>query len=326
VFNEDVHTGIGRLAVIVVSANSAHWLRPCLHTVFERAGGIELDVVVVASGCTDDTVALVEREFPRARTLSCENRGFAHGNNQALRGIDADWVLFLNPDTEILEGTLAELVACVAPREDIGLVGVRQITPDGSLFPTIRRFPSVTRALFEALGSERFPFRASWLGERELDLDRYEEEVECDWTSGSFMLARRDALLAAGLFDERFFLYAEETDLCLRIKRAGWRILHLPYVTVLHHGGGLVSEPRLHAQAAFARRQYLAKNLPPARRVAALGALTLGYGIRALAPDGATGRRRSATVALKTVLGLEPPPFGQPPRVSLVRDERADDG
>ena len=99
-----------RLSVIIVSANSAEWLRPCLTTVYERAGDVELDVVVVAAGCTDETVPLVERHFPQARTISCPNRGFAFANNRALRTVDSDWVLLLNPDTEILEGSFADLI------------------------------------------------------------------------------------------------------------------------------------------------------------------------------------------------------------------------
>ena len=187
-----------RLSVIIVSANSAGWLRPCLTTVFERAGDVELDVVVVAAGCTDETVPLVEREFPEARTISCANRGFAYANNQALRTVNADWVLLLNPDTEILESSFADLIDRLDSRPTVGLVGVRQLTADGQVFPTIRRFPNAMRSLFEALGSERFPIRTSWLGERELDLRVYERDVACDWTSGSFMLIRWEALQSAG--------------------------------------------------------------------------------------------------------------------------------
>ena len=109
-----------RLSVIIVSANSAKWLRPCLTTVYERAGDVELDVVVVAAGCTDETVPLVERHFPQARTISCPNRGFAFANNRALRTVDADWVLFLNPDTEILEGSFADLIDTLGPRSTEG--------------------------------------------------------------------------------------------------------------------------------------------------------------------------------------------------------------
>jgi hypothetical protein len=311
-----------RLSVIIVSANSASWLQPCLETVFGRAGDVDLDVVVVAAGCIDETLSLVEREFPHARTLSCDNRGFAHANNCALRTVDADWVLFLNPDTEVLHGTLADLVQRLDSDPTVGLVGVRQITPDGRLSPTIRRFPSASRTFFEALGSEHFPFRAAWLGERELDLGVYHREASCDWTSGSFMLARWEALQSAGFMDERFFLYCEETDLCLRIKQAGWEIRHLPYVTILHHENKAGWNPRLDAQAAYAKRQYFRKHLPPLHRLAATAGLVLGYSIRSAFGGGGPRRRESARAALATLLGRRPPPFGEPSQVALTYERR----
>ena len=309
-----------RLAVIIVSANSASWLPQCLTTLFDHAGDVDLEVVVVASGCTDETIPLVRQEFPAARTISCVNRGFAYANNQALRTIDADWVLFLNPDTEILEGSLSDLVAEVRRRPTLGLVGVRQLTPEGDVFPTIRRFPNAIRSLFEALGSERFPVRASWLGERELDLTAYDHDVACDWTTGAFMLVRRDALRSAGFFDERFFLYCEETDLCLRIKQAGWEIRHLPHFTILHHAKKGGWNPRLEAQAAFAKRQYFHKHFSPAHRLTAIAALALGYTVRAGLGNESTGRRQSSRAALTTLLGIRPPPFGAPPPVAVGPD------
>jgi N-acetylglucosaminyl-diphospho-decaprenol L-rhamnosyltransferase len=311
-----------RLSVIIVSANSASWLRPCLTTVYERGGDVQLDVVVVAAGCTDETVPLVEREFPQARTISCENRGFAYANNCALRTVDADWILLLNPDTEILEGSFANIIARLKSRPNVGLVGVRQVTADGQLFPTIRRFPNAIRSLFEAVGSEHFPFRASWLGERELDLSVYQRDVACDWTSGSFMLLRREALQSAGLMDERFFLYCEETDLCLRVKQAGWEIRHFPYLTILHHANKEGWNPRLDAQAAYAKRQYFKKHLSPAHRLSATAALFLGYAVRSALGRGDPGRRASSRAALSTLLGLSPPPFGEPPQVAVGRERR----
>jgi N-acetylglucosaminyl-diphospho-decaprenol L-rhamnosyltransferase len=276
-----------------------------------------LDVVVVAAGCTDETVSLVETEFPQARTISCENRGFAYANNRALRTVDADWVLLLNPDTEILEGSLAGLIARLASRPTVGLVGVRQVTASGELFPTIRRFPNAARSLFEALGSERLPVRASWLGERELDLSAYERDVACDWTSGSFMLMRWEALQSAGFLDERFFLYCEEIDLCLRIKQAGWEIRHLPYLTIVHHANKESGNPRLDAQVAFAKRQYFTKHLGSVHRMAATGALGFGFALRWVRGYRDARRRESCRAALATLLGFQPPPFGPPPSVAL---------
>ena len=222
------------LAVIVVSHNDGQWLTPCLSSVLQSARDMALDVVVADNG-SDGAAELVERGFPSVRTLRLENRGFGNANNEALRTANARYFLFLNPDTEVVRGTFAELVAALDERPGVGAAGVVQVADDGGLQPSIRRFPNALRALGEALGGERLPFSASWLGERELDPRAYDREVECDWTSGSFLLVRREALESAGSFDERYFVYGEEPDLCLRIKRAGWSVRHLPVMTIVHH-------------------------------------------------------------------------------------------
>jgi hypothetical protein len=184
------------------------------------------------------------------------------------------------------------------------------------LYPTIRRFSSAIRWFFEGIGSEKFPFRASWLGERELDMSVYEQDVECDWVSGSFMLARREALQSAGFMDERFFLFCDETDLCLRIKQAGWEVRHLPDLTILHHAGKAGWNPKLEAQGAYAKRLYSQKHFSPPHRVAAIAALAVGYGLRAAWPS-EPERRQAARAALGTLFGRRPPPYGEPPRVAL---------
>src|SRR5207302_231601 len=111
------------LAVIVISTNEAQWLRPCLSSVFAHAGEISVDVVVADNQSTDGTRELVEGEFPGARVVTCENRGFAHANNRGLETTDARYVLFLNPDTEVLAGTFAEVLDELDRRPELGLVG-----------------------------------------------------------------------------------------------------------------------------------------------------------------------------------------------------------
>jgi N-acetylglucosaminyl-diphospho-decaprenol L-rhamnosyltransferase len=305
------------LAIIVVSTNEANWLRPCLATVFGRQGDIDLDVVIADNGSRDGTRELVEREFPGARVVTCENRGFAHANNCALTTCNARFVLFLNPDTEIIAGTFAELVETLDARPDVGLAGVKQVTADGALWPTIRRFPTALRALGEALGSERWPVRARAFGERELDQTAYERETLCDWTSGSFMLVRWEAIESAGFMDERFFIYSEETDFCYRIKRAGWEIVHLPLMTIIHHAGKGGVNPKMEAQNAHARVQYARKNFSRFHRGMYEGALALRFAVRLLAPVGdrstRAARRRASLRALRVLAGLDEPPFGIPP-------------
>jgi N-acetylglucosaminyl-diphospho-decaprenol L-rhamnosyltransferase len=306
------------LAVIIVSTNEAHWLRRGLSSVFAHAGDAKLDVVVVDNGSSDGTRELVESEFPQVRVVDSENFGFGHANNCAAMTCDAPYVLFLNPDTEILEGTFGELLAAMERQPEVGLAGAIQLGGDGIPGPTVRYFPSVTRSLGEALGSERWPVWARWARERELDLALYERELDCDWTSGSFMLARREALLAAGLLDERFFIYCEETDLCLRIKRAGWSIRHLPWMRIVHYSHVGEVRPRMAAQEAYAKRQYAQKHFSKPYASAYLAAVGVDHLLRAVSPRaGDAAKREAARLALRTLAGMAAPPFGAPPQTAL---------
>ena len=317
-----------RLAIIIVSHNSAAWLGPCLSSIYAKSGNLDLDIVVVDSGSTDDSVDLVRRDFSDVRVIAAENRGFASANNRGLDVIDAEWILFLNPDTRIVTGTLEELVSVLRARSTVGLAGVRQVDENGVLDPTMRRFPNAIRSLFTSLGAERLPFHASWLGERMLNVALYDRETPCDWTSGSFMLVRKAAIDDIGHMDERFFLYCEETDYCLRLRQAGWDVVHLPQMTIFHRPS-TASDEKLSRQSAFARRQYMAKHFAPAHRVA--GTLTFAPRVRnplGLPRRGPEARLRRATArsALATLLGLRPPPFGYPPSPGGASsiDENAD--
>lgn len=300
------------VCVIIISHNGKRWLDAALTSLFERAGDLDLDVVLVDNG-SDGSAEYVKERFPQARTISCPNHGFGHANNRALETADARYVLFLNPDTEFLSGTVSELVAALDRRPDVALAGVRQVGSDGSLAPSIRRFPSARNMFAEALGIEKVPGARLVLGERELDRRQYDRETACDWTSGSFMIARWAALEGAGWFDERFFLFSEETDLCWRLKQAGWGVMHLPCVTIRHHEHDRRANSQMEAQAAYARMQFARKHF---RRVADYRwALALRYAIRvglySVRRGDGKGRQRAARAALDTVLSGQPPFAGQ---------------
>jgi N-acetylglucosaminyl-diphospho-decaprenol L-rhamnosyltransferase len=300
------------VCVIIVSHNGKRWLDAALTTLFAGAGNIDLDVVVVDNG-GDGAAAHVEERFPAVRAIRCENHGFGHANNVGLATADARYVLFLNPDTELLSGSLADLAAALDRRPEVGLAGVRQLDSSGTLAPSIRRFPSAANMLAEALGVERIPGARRIFGERELDPVPYSRETPCDWTSGSFMIARREALAQTGGFDESFFLFAEETDLCWRAKDAGWQVMHMPQLTIRHyeHDDGLSS--RLEAQAAYARVQFARKHF---RHVAEYRwALALRYALRVGAysalGERKRGQRQAAQAALATIRSGQPPFAGQ---------------
>ena len=309
------------LAIIVISTNEVQWLGPCLSSVYARVGTASVDVVVVDNQSTDGTREFVETSFPQARVITSHNGGFGYANNRGWESASARYALFLNPDTEIVDGTFGELVDAIDARPRVGLAGVRQITPDGRVYPTIRRFPNATRALSEALWSERWPVHPSWSGERVLDVSRYDREQECDWTLGAFMIARREALLSAGLMDERYFLQCEEPDLCLRIKHAGWSVRHLPVMTIIHHADKAGHSPRMAGQEVYSRRQYAQKNFGPAHRAAYISAMCARHAVRAvvpgLGPDRGRARRRASQQALRTLLRSSEPPFCEPPQTAF---------
>jgi N-acetylglucosaminyl-diphospho-decaprenol L-rhamnosyltransferase len=284
------------VCVIIVSHNGKHWLDGALSSLFASAGDLDLDVVVVDNG-SDGSAAYVEERFPWARTIVCANHGFGAANNEALATADARYVLFLNPDTKFLAGDLEGLVAALDHRSRIGLAGVRQVGGGKEVAPSIRRFPSTLNMLAEALAIERIPVLRRFLGERVLAPAAYERETPCDWTSGSFMLARGEALAGTGGFDERFFLFSEETDLCRRLKDAGWEVAHLPLVTIRHFESERSATPRMEAQAAYARLQFARKHF--ARVAPYRMAMTLRYALRA--------RRPAGRAALEAVLKDEPP-------------------
>jgi N-acetylglucosaminyl-diphospho-decaprenol L-rhamnosyltransferase len=305
------------LAIVITSLSEGRWLRALLPTIAERRGEVDLDVVVADIESDDDTREVVA-EFPFARAVPVVNRGFAHANNVALLTTDARYVLFLNPDTEVVDGTFEALLAAMDSRPEVGLAGVRQLTSDGDVYPTMRRFATPGRIFAEALWSERL---APSLGQRVLDLDHYERETSCDWTIGSFMLVRREALESSGYMDERYFFTGEEQDLCLRVRRAGWDIRHVPTMTIVHHVGKRGADPRFEAQTAFAELQYARKNFAPLRRRAYVAALALNYALRALPLRGGGGdvaaRRAASRAALRVILGRDGAPFMEPPDTAL---------
>jgi N-acetylglucosaminyl-diphospho-decaprenol L-rhamnosyltransferase len=313
------------IAIIIVTYNSAGWIEACLRSVFASLGRLKADVVVVDADSRDHTADIVASEFPEVRLIRCRNGGFGYANNRGLMTCDARYVLFLNPDTEILHGSLDDLVDRLDQRLEIGLIGVRQVDGQGQLDRTIRRFPNALRALGDNFSAEHLPRRPRWLGEREIDLERYEHELECDWTSGSFMLARREALESSGYFDERFFMYSEETDLCRRIKTAGWQVRHLPSMTIRHYGADVPMNPSLESLQFHSRIAYARKHFVRPHRALHFAVIALALSLRSLFPgqsDGAKRRRAGSRAALSTVLGRSPVPYGPPSQYSVAPEER----
>lgn len=317
------------LAIIVVSTNECDWVLQLLPTLERRLGDISVDVIIVDNESSDGLAERVSQTHPKVRIVPSRNHGFGHANNRAVMDSNARYVLLLNPDTEIADGAFDALVRHMDAAPEVGLAGCRQVDPQGSLWPTMRRFPSAWRQAAEALGAERLPAALRVLGHRELRMERYSHEFDLDWTSGSFMLIRRTALEAVGLLDERFFIYSEEVDLARRIREAGWKVRHLPHMEIVHHAGKKGFTPRAEAQYAWSSKFYARKHMSRCQRLAFLGALILRALIRLalyqLASESDEGQAVASVRAFLDVLvhAEAAPPYQPPPPVAL-RDRGAE--
>ncbi len=307
------------LEVVIVSHRDGRWLEPCVASLKSRAGGCAYRTTIVENG--RGTVPLAESET--VRVLRVENRGFGAANNAGARDSTAAVILFLNPDTEQVDGTLERLVQTMRDEPDLGLVAVRQVALDGTVWPSLHRFPSLGRGLAAAVASEKWPVLGKRLGERVLEEEAYSRRGRFDWTTGAVLAVRRQAFEAVGGFDEDFFLFSEETDLCKRIHDAGWNAQVQPDIAFVHHAGRAGVDPTREAQMARARVQYARKHFTRPR-AAAYHAILVGHHmlrfalLRARRATSSSSAAASAA-ALRVLLGRSLPPIPTvEPRPSTV--------
>lgn len=209
---------------------------------------ISLEVIVVDNASHDDTPAQIAAHFPWVRVIASDkNLGFTGGNNRGFAASHGRFIYFLNPDTELtnlqspISQSLSALYAAITPDPTIGVAGPQLRYADGAPQPSARRFPTPWTGFFESTWLGRAWPSNPW-ARRLLMADWPADRAgEVDWLVGAALLCRREALNAVatpdGPFDEGFFMYSEELDLCRRIQQAGWRIVYEPAALVIHHEG-----------------------------------------------------------------------------------------
>jgi N-acetylglucosaminyl-diphospho-decaprenol L-rhamnosyltransferase len=225
------------LDVVIVSYRCGPLLRRCLQSVREHAPARGTRVTVVDNASGDGTADVVRREFPDVRLIALEeNTGFSAANNLVLRETTAEYVLVLNPDTQLSAGTLESLLRLMDDDPRIGIAGCRLVQEDGTFDHAARRsFPTPASALghFLRIGrSGRAPAALAAYRAPEVD------EGPVDAVNGAFMLMRRKMLDEIGLFDEGYWMYMEDLDLCYRAARAGWITWYDPSVEAVHMKAG----------------------------------------------------------------------------------------
>jgi hypothetical protein len=230
--------GVIDLSIVIVNWNGRAVLEACLASLDREVRGrrdpgrIETETFVVDNASRDGSVDAVRQRFPWVELVALpENRGFAAGCNVGLRRRRGRHALLLNPDTVVARDVLESCLRWLDAHPEVGAVGPRLLNPDGSVQSSVHAYPSlllelVPRALLEWLAPRRYPSKRSIRGPAEVDA-----------LLGACLCVRGEVLERVGLLPEEYFLFLEETDWCFQMRRAGWRIVHLPDVSLMHvHG------------------------------------------------------------------------------------------
>ncbi len=251
------------VSIIIVSWNTPGPLGDCLSSIRKEAEAIGAEIIVVDNASTDHTAEMVARDYPQVKLICNQtNMGFGAANNQGTRASSGAYTLFLNSDTIVPQGALTELLRFMDSRPRAAACGPRLAKSTGNAQPF-------------AFGGDPTPGYLFARGWTRLLLYRPLHDWETrivqtvDWVSGACLMARRQALDQMGGFDEGFFMYFEDNDLCLRLRRASWQVWYNPAVTITHLGGASVTQSaRLSRWYDASLRHFYRKHYTPLARVA----------------------------------------------------------
>ena len=246
-------------------------------------------MIVVDNGSTDGTLELVREQFPEARIVEQENRGFGAGNNTGMRAASGRYFLLLNPDAWLTEGALEDLVAFIDEHPEAAVVGPRLLNPDGSLQRSVRGYPTPWRLATEYFFLRKLAPHTEALNALFGAGFDHKSVREADYLFGACLLVRREAVDSIGGFDEDFFLMSEEVDWLYRFRQAGWKVLFYPGAEAYHVVGASLNPARfkhvVRGHLQFLRKHRGIRVAEQARRV-----MLWGLRVRGLVFRGERGR------------------------------------
>lgn len=270
------------LSVIIVSYNAKDYLLNCLKSIDLNlpAGRQDCEIIVVDNASSDKSVDEIKKNFPHVKIIeNKENLGFAKANNQGIRQAQGRYVLLLNPDTKILDNALLKMISWMDKNPKVSVSTCRLLNEDGSIQPTGGFFPTLPKLFAWQLFLDDILPLKSYHPKKQF----YDKEKELDWVTGAFFLFRKEIIDKVGLFDEKFFMYAEELEYCYRIKKAGFKVFFTPRASIIHYGfksgsydKALIAE--YESLKYFYKKHYPAYKAILARIILKFGAL-LRFGI-----------------------------------------------
>lgn len=224
------------LSILIVNYKNSATLPDCLDSIYKTTSGLEFEVILVDNGSKDAGLKNVQEKFPQICLIQNNaNRGFSKANNQAVAVSKGKTLLFLNPDTRLTNNAIKSMITQLGPDSTTGAVGPKVLNRDGSLQYSCRTFPTVWTGLFNrySLLSRLFPNNKHTRRYLMTDYD-HEESREVDWVSGCCMMVPKSAFMKVGGFDEKYFLFNEDVDLCHTLKHHGYKTLYFPRAKIYH--------------------------------------------------------------------------------------------
>jgi N-acetylglucosaminyl-diphospho-decaprenol L-rhamnosyltransferase len=226
------------LSVIIVSYNTRDIILACVDSIVRNSDGLNIEIIVVDNCSSDGSANALRAAFPYITVIdSPTNGGFSFGNNIGLEQCHGEYILMLNPDTEILSGCLTAALNHLKQNLDIGLLGAQIRYPDGRKQNSMIRFLSLKTLFFLLFLPSRFVVKNHWMGDHRYGRHRADTAHTVDCVMGSFMMLPRVILQQVGGLDHRFFMYGEECELAHRIKAYGKQTVYFPAAQIIHHSG-----------------------------------------------------------------------------------------
>jgi GT2 family glycosyltransferase len=288
--------------VIIVSWNAKAYLLKCLDSVFRQTTGTShsTEIIVVDNASTDGSPEAVAANYPSVKlVVNDANYGFARANNIGLRASTGEYLLLVNSDVVVSPDCFSKCIRYLDEHPEIGMLGPRIIGTDGRIQRSCMSYPSIWNALCRALGLDSLFPRSQLFGSYLLTYWNHEDTRDVEVINGCFWIIRRSAMDQVGMLDERFFIYGEDIDWCMRFNASGWKVVFFSEAEALHYGGASSANAPLRFQIEMQRAnlQYWKKHHSALQVAAYLAICTLHHSLRIVAEGVAYPLRRDRTTS-----------------------------
>lgn len=293
-----------RLSIIILCWNDLKVIPDCLRSIYATTNSTAFEVIVSDNGSTDGSLAFIRENYPQVRVIeNGRNLRFAKANNVGIRASRGEYILILNPDTIIHDGALDTMITFADRHPDTGAFGCRVLNSDGSYQTSARPFASLRGEWIVGLYLRPLGYLGRWFSSDMYVGWKGESERRVDWVTGCFIFARAAVLKQIGGFDEQFFYYYEDMDLCRQIWKSGSSIIYTPEACITHLKGQSTNQ-RLPAitfaldnqvtRYLYYYKYYGRRGVRRARRISltALFLRRVGYGLVQVVKPTESGRRR----------------------------------